>query len=148
MRPDTLLSRVLNAKYFPTSSLGEAEIRSRPSLTWRGICGAMQLLKEGCWQDTEGKWRWRFERTGHFSIKSAYRHAVAMRDREVASSSHSSLHFPRGHGSLWSMLWCARVPPKVRLLMWRLCKEALPAMEKLARRIVGVETSCVVCGGG
>ncbi|KAL0416468.1 UNVERIFIED_CONTAM: hypothetical protein Slati_3478700 [Sesamum latifolium] len=121
---------------------------SRPSLTWRGICGAKRLLEEGCWQDSEGVWRWRFERTGWFSIKRAYRHAVTMRDRSMASSSHSNLHLTHGRGSLWLMLWRVRVPPKVKLLMWRLCRETLPTMELLARRAVDVDTICAVCGVG
>ncbi|KAL0456399.1 UNVERIFIED_CONTAM: hypothetical protein Slati_0979100 [Sesamum latifolium] len=125
-----------------------AEMGSRPSLTWRGICRAKRLLEEGCRQDSEGDWRWRFERTGRFSVKSAYNHAVIMRDRSLASSSHSTLHLTHGRGSSWSMLWRVRVPPKVRLLMWQLCKEALPTLELLARRAAGVDMNCAICGLG
>ncbi|KAL0458976.1 UNVERIFIED_CONTAM: putative mitochondrial protein [Sesamum latifolium] len=82
-RPISLLSRVLKAKYFPTSSFEITEMGSHPLLTWRGICGAKWLLEKGCWQDSEGVWKWCFERTGRFSVKSAYRHAVTMRDREA-----------------------------------------------------------------
>ncbi|KAL0386175.1 UNVERIFIED_CONTAM: putative mitochondrial protein [Sesamum radiatum] len=147
-RPTSLLSQVLKAKYFPTSSFETAEMGSHPSLTWRGICGAKRLLEEGCRQDSEGVWRWRFEQTGKFSVQSAYRQAVIMRDQSMASSSHSNLHLTHGRGSSWSMLWRVGVPPKVRLLMWRLCRGALPTMELLARRATGVDVNCVVCGVG
>ncbi|KAL0448585.1 UNVERIFIED_CONTAM: putative mitochondrial protein [Sesamum latifolium] len=46
-RPESLLSRVLKARYFPYSSLGEAGVGARPSLTWPGICSAKPLLEEG-----------------------------------------------------------------------------------------------------
>ncbi|KAL0433343.1 UNVERIFIED_CONTAM: hypothetical protein Slati_2668600 [Sesamum latifolium] len=147
-RPATLLNRVLKAKYFPTTTFEEAELGSWPSLTWRGICGARLLLKEGCRFITNEGWRWRFERMGRFSVKSAYRHAVTMRDRELASSSASGQLLTQGRGSLWSLIWRSGVPLKVKVLVWRLCKKALPTLVNLTRRAEGVDTTCAVCGMG
>ena len=45
--PNSLLSRVLKAKYYPNQSFLEASVKSNPSLTWRSICGAKQALMDG-----------------------------------------------------------------------------------------------------
>ncbi|KAL0405816.1 UNVERIFIED_CONTAM: putative ribonuclease H protein [Sesamum latifolium] len=75
------------------------------------------------------------------------RQAVAVLERNVASSSGSSLQLAEGKGTLWTALWRTWVPPKVRVFMWRLCVEALPTLEKLAKRKEGVEKRCAICGG-
>ncbi|KAL0434881.1 UNVERIFIED_CONTAM: hypothetical protein Sradi_0196000 [Sesamum radiatum] len=46
-RPDTFLSRIMKAKYFPTSSFFRARMGSRPSLTWRSILGVRDLVARG-----------------------------------------------------------------------------------------------------
>ncbi|KAL0319567.1 UNVERIFIED_CONTAM: hypothetical protein Sradi_5218200 [Sesamum radiatum] len=106
------------------------------------------LLKEGCRSIPKEGWRWQFECSGRFSVKSAYRHAVTMRDRELASTSTSGQLLSRGRGSLWSLIWHSGVLPKVKILIWRLCNEALPTLVKLARRAESVDTTCAVCGMG
>ncbi|KAG7594035.1 Reverse transcriptase domain [Arabidopsis thaliana x Arabidopsis arenosa] len=49
--PQSLLSRVLKAKYFSKSALMEATLGHRPSHAWRSIIQGMQLIKQGL------KWR-------------------------------------------------------------------------------------------
>lgn len=46
-RPELLLSRVMKAKYFPSSSLLQAELGDRPSWTWRSILLARPYLESG-----------------------------------------------------------------------------------------------------
>ncbi|KAL2254054.1 UNVERIFIED_CONTAM: hypothetical protein Sindi_0200100 [Sesamum indicum] len=128
------------------SSFGEVDVGSRPSQTWQGIRGLKQVLIQGCWQDKEGTWKWHFEQSGRFSVKSAYRQVVAMRGRDMTSSSHSNLHLTRGRRSLWMVLWRVEAPPKVRLFMWKMCMEALTDIERLASQVKGIDAACVVCG--
>ena len=45
--PNSLVSRVLKAKYYPNQSFLEASIKGNPSLIWRSICGAKQVLIDG-----------------------------------------------------------------------------------------------------
>lgn len=45
--PDSLCAQVLKAKYFPSTSLLEAETKPGISYTWRSILKGVQLLKEG-----------------------------------------------------------------------------------------------------
>ncbi|KAL0381479.1 UNVERIFIED_CONTAM: putative mitochondrial protein [Sesamum angustifolium] len=47
-RPDSLVSKVLKAKYFPRSHLFEARLGAHPSYTWRSIWAAMDLFQAGC----------------------------------------------------------------------------------------------------
>ncbi|KAL0320278.1 UNVERIFIED_CONTAM: putative mitochondrial protein [Sesamum radiatum] len=54
-RSDSMLSRVLKAKYFSTTTFGEAQLGSQPSLTLRSIIGAWDLLLSGCcWKIRSG----------------------------------------------------------------------------------------------
>lgn len=46
-QPNCLLAKVLKALYFPSSDLLSAKIGSYPSLTWRSICSATDLIEEG-----------------------------------------------------------------------------------------------------
>ncbi|KAL0403748.1 UNVERIFIED_CONTAM: hypothetical protein Sradi_2015600 [Sesamum radiatum] len=47
-RPNALLSQLLRAKYFPGSTFLDAQMGPRPSLTWRSLIGARDLLIRGC----------------------------------------------------------------------------------------------------
>ncbi|KAL0345632.1 UNVERIFIED_CONTAM: hypothetical protein Sradi_4394500 [Sesamum radiatum] len=69
-----------------------------------------------------------------------------MRDQTLPSSSNTTLHTISGRGSLWSWLWRVRAPPKVKLFMWKLCREALPTLEILASRTGAIDTACAICG--
>lgn len=46
-QPDTLLARVLKARYYPRSSFFLAEVGERPSLTWRSIIQSRPWLEAG-----------------------------------------------------------------------------------------------------
>lgn len=56
MQPDSLLARVMKAKYFPKGDFMSARVGSYPSYTWRSIWGARRLLEDGI------GWRIRNER--------------------------------------------------------------------------------------
>jgi hypothetical protein len=45
--PESLAAKILKAKYFPNSSLWEAGLGNRPSLAWRSILSANELLQSG-----------------------------------------------------------------------------------------------------
>jgi hypothetical protein len=59
---------------------------------------------------------WKAERNGKYSVKSAYRLCV----EELIDTSH--LCCP----GKWSSIWKLKVPPKVRNLIWRVCRRCLP----------------------
>jgi hypothetical protein len=45
--PDSLCSRVLKAKYFPTTSILEAVPTAGMSYSWQSILKGIQLVKDG-----------------------------------------------------------------------------------------------------
>lgn len=45
--PDSLLSRVFKAKYFPLCDVLDSIPKANASFTWKSICGAMGLVKRG-----------------------------------------------------------------------------------------------------
>ncbi|KAL0458446.1 UNVERIFIED_CONTAM: hypothetical protein Slati_0471800 [Sesamum latifolium] len=79
---------------------------------------------------------------GRFTVQSAYRHAKNMSARMVASSSVSS---STGQDALWPTIWGSKIPPRVKTFMWRLCMGALPTLENLGRRKLGIVTLCPIC---
>ncbi|KAA3454784.1 reverse transcriptase [Gossypium australe] len=53
--PNSLLSQVLKAKYFPNSDFTNARMGNSPSLTWRSVWAAKGLLENGlCWRVGKG----------------------------------------------------------------------------------------------
>jgi hypothetical protein len=60
---------------------------------------------------------WQFEKSGCFSVRSAYR--LGMRaEHGLGSTSSSSV--PSGDRSIWKKFWKLQVPPKVHTIGWRL----------------------------
>lgn len=54
--PNSLLSRVLKAKYFPHTSILDAIPKPGASFTWKSICAAKYLVNEGLrWRVGNGK---------------------------------------------------------------------------------------------
>ena len=45
--PNSLVSRVLKAKYYPNQSFLEASVQGNPSFVWRSICDSKQVLIDG-----------------------------------------------------------------------------------------------------
>ena len=46
---------------------------------------------------------------------------------------------------LWNGVWSMRVPPKVKTLLWRACREAMPTKSALFRRTILTDSLCVRC---
>jgi hypothetical protein len=45
--PDSLTARIMQAKYFPHTTIMDAALGNRPSLAWRSILAAKDLVYEG-----------------------------------------------------------------------------------------------------
>ncbi|KAA3477188.1 RNA-directed DNA polymerase reverse transcriptase family protein [Gossypium australe] len=53
--PNSLLEKVLKAKYYPNSDFIHAQLENLPSLTWKSVWTAKWLLKYGlCWRVGKG----------------------------------------------------------------------------------------------
>ncbi|KAL0303026.1 UNVERIFIED_CONTAM: putative mitochondrial protein [Sesamum radiatum] len=214
--PDSLLSQIMKAKYYPESDFFRAKCGGQPSYTWRSILASRDLIRQGArWKVGDGKlinivsdpwlprplsfklimrpktlqetsnvsellieegrrWNeellekefgeedvqsiksieipspvstdvlvWHFGNKGNFSVKSAYELYIQQIDEASTSVSFGQgKNLPGG----WRFLWQAKVPPKVKLLAWRACKDALPVCYNLRRRGLLIATNCIRCG--
>ncbi|KAK2644893.1 hypothetical protein Ddye_020088 [Dipteronia dyeriana] len=50
-----------------------------------------------------------------------------------------------GPSGWWTILWNLKLPPKVRIFVWRACLNALPAMENLWKKKVVASPQCNRC---
>jgi hypothetical protein len=66
---------------------------------------------------------WSLEKTGLFSVRSAYNLALKLKTHQSSQSSSSA---PDGDRKLWSHIWAGGVPPKVNIFVWKLSRDALP----------------------
>ncbi|KAL0449471.1 UNVERIFIED_CONTAM: hypothetical protein Slati_1503500 [Sesamum latifolium] len=64
---------------------------------------------------------WHYTQNGLFSVRSAYLLADALLNSQ-SSSTRSDLRANTG----WKSIWKAKIPPKVRLFIWKIVSDALP----------------------
>ena len=87
---------------------------------------------------------WHFERSGVFSVRSAYR--LAVNDKEANRDLGQSSTAPTGERKIWSVLWKANVPPKIRNFGWRLATESLGVQTSRHKRGLELFPTCSICG--
>jgi hypothetical protein len=87
---------------------------------------------------------WHHEKSGAFSVRSAYRLG---REEQLRSEGRQATSAqPLGTSGDWKLIWQCPVPPKVRIFAWKLARNALATQVSMARR--GMETlpTCTICG--
>ena len=207
--PDSLCARVLKARYFPRSSILEAEAHSEISYTWRSILKGVALLREGLiyrvgdgtsikiwsdpWLSREGVttpttqrrgclqtrvcelvdpdtqtwderlvrdifredearivlatpvrdehedfYAWYHDSKGQFSVKSAYKVYVKIRDAGLPQCSN-----PQLNSWNWKEIWSLPCQPKIQQFVWRLAHNSLPLKLNMKRRGIDCDTMCV-----
>jgi hypothetical protein len=80
---------------------------------------------------------WKAEKNGHYSVRSAYRLCV-----EVLTD---STHLRRD--GYWQGIWRLKVPPKIKNLVWRICRNVVPTRRRLQDKGVQCPLDCVMCNG-
>ena len=85
---------------------------------------------------------WLFTKKGRYSVKSGHHVAKLLK---MAESSSGETSVQRASTSLWSRVWKARVPNKVKLFSGRACQNILPTRDNLVRRRVVEDASCCFC---
>jgi hypothetical protein len=89
---------------------------------------------------------WHFDAKGLFSVKSAYKLAVARRDAHTGQDASSYVSANRGvRGFLWVKIWQLKVPNKVKMFIWRLARNSLPVRRNIIRCEVKLDTICPIC---
>lgn len=87
--------------------------------------------------EREDGWAWKFTPTGRFTVSSAYQ--VASRHL-IEKHTHLALD-----SDTWSLLWDLNVPAKIRVFLWRACREILPATNALRARNLNIVDGCKGC---
>jgi hypothetical protein len=85
---------------------------------------------------------WHMEKTGIFTVRSAYNLALRIKRGQDVQSSSSA---PHGERRLWSGVWSGQVPPKVNVFIWKLARDTLTT--RRAKFILRLEHSdiCPLC---
>jgi hypothetical protein len=87
---------------------------------------------------------WHLEKRGLFKVKSAYR--LALHTNPQFQDRGATSERPDGARPSWKVIWNCQVPPKVKLLVWKICRSALSRQSNLARRKMLVSNLCPLCG--
>ena len=74
---------------------------------------------------------WSFSKKGNYIIKSGYYVGKQLRMEE---SNTGETPVQRTNGSLWSQIWKANVPNKIKFFYWRACLNILPTQDNLVGR--------------
>lgn len=85
---------------------------------------------------------WQMEKTGVFTVRSAYNLAMLLEGVTTTSSSTN----PNGDRKIWNNIWRCHVPPKIRIFAWKLSKDVLPTKVNKLKRKLEVEDTCNICG--
>ncbi|XP_028082512.1 uncharacterized protein LOC114283840 [Camellia sinensis] len=146
--PDSLLAKILKAKYYPTAIFFQAGVGSNPSFTWRGIINARPLLEAGV-------------RTGDVGIHSSYMRILWQWTwkpfRKSLSAVKMSLSLRKGKGSgsegqhatwFWKRVWHLRIPNKIKVFAWKCCSNILPIKSILRHWHLISDATCTGCGDG
>jgi ribonuclease HI len=107
-------------------------------------CDVEEILKIKLSPNIGTDWvSWYFEKSGLFSVRSAYR--LAMREKyEVGVMASSAT--PEGERSVWKAIWHANVPSKVKVFAWKVVRNGLPTRLNKKHPHLEQESSCLLCG--
>lgn len=86
---------------------------------------------------------WFPERSGQFSVRSAYHLATEV---QYAVGLGSSSGNPSGRRPIWQRIWSANVPLKMKIMAWKAASGALATNECKKFRHISIQDSCPICG--
>jgi hypothetical protein len=79
-----------------------------------------------------------------FTVKSAYRLGLDQQMQEHSYGATSAR--PDGARPEWRIIWNCPVPPKVKILAWKVCCNALGTQANMACRGMATSRTCQICG--
>jgi ribonuclease HI len=92
----------------------------------------------------EDFWAWSLERTGIYTVKSAYR-ALMSRNEQSALDEGAITETSESQKQMWNTLWKLNVVPKVRVFWWRVLRGILPVESILKHRHITPIGRCKIC---
>ncbi|KAM2825386.1 hypothetical protein COP1_035189 [Malus domestica] len=87
---------------------------------------------------------WHCGNKGKFTIKSAFHVAKNWILTPSLAASFSTLSCP--FDGLWEKLWKADIPPKVKMIAWRLLSNIVPTAANLIRKHIPIDPHCTLYG--
>lgn len=106
---------------------------------------AERILKIPLHNGREDLVAWHFNRSGIFSVRSAYHkqweHKYGGRPETIQAGGSA-------HAKVWKDLWKLKVPNKIKIFGWRALRGFIPGRGILANRHIGNTSSCPVCNSG
>lgn len=87
---------------------------------------------------------WPLDRSGFFTVKTAYHLAMAVHTEQFSPGASSSS--PTGDRAIWNLVWKASVPPKMRMFAWQVASGSLVTNLKKHRHHLGTHGNCPLCG--
>ncbi|KAK2648902.1 hypothetical protein Ddye_016391 [Dipteronia dyeriana] len=80
---------------------------------------------------------WHLEKDDNYSVKSRYKLGRALKSVEVPSESTNS--------GQWKVIWRLRIPSKIKMFIWKACRNWIPTLFNLAGRGIPSDGTCLVC---
>ena len=96
------------------------------------------------WRPADDFVAWHWEKSGCFSVRSAYRLAVDLRDLDSQLGASSGR--PDGHRPVWKKFWALSLPHKVRIFCWKLIQGGLATKSNKRKRNLETVDTCDICG--
>lgn len=91
-------------------------------------------------EEVEDFYAWYYDSKGQFSVKSAYKLYISIRDSGLPQASN-----PPVADWEWKEIWSLPCQPKIQQFMWRLAHNSLPLKLNMKRRGIECDTLCVCC---
>ncbi|CAO2192714.1 unnamed protein product [Urochloa humidicola] len=87
---------------------------------------------------------WHFEKSGVFSVRSAYRLARDL--QEVDRGNHLSTSANQEQRSVWNQFWKMPIPHKILVFGWRVMNNGLATQRNKRSRSIVPNSCCEICG--
>ncbi|KAF7808587.1 uncharacterized protein G2W53_035330 [Senna tora] len=85
----------------------------------------------------EDGWYWTLTPSGFYSVKTGYRTLRQVTQQSTMEADHFSQFT-----NVWQRIWKAKMPAKIKIFVWRACREVLPVRASLNRRGLDVVDDC------
>jgi hypothetical protein len=86
---------------------------------------------------------WHYEKSGLFTVRSAYKLAMCLKETGPQSSTSGASMDDR---SIWDAIWKAGVPAKIKIFAWRVATNTLATKVNKCKRTLATTNTCDVCG--
>lgn len=94
----------------------------------------------------EDKWAWHYEKSGLFSVRSAYLLIIETKRRRVDWLEHrASSSNIDSTKKKWTRLWKLQVPAKLKHFAWRLSRTSIPTEVVRRHRNITDADICPIC---